>query len=785
MERYQADTQLLNQISGQQSAFSNGDSERERGKVEKIRSAATSSELEYKGALQVLQETVDNWNRNWGSACDKFQELEEQRITNLKTALWNYANILSQTCVIDDESCEKIRIALEGCDVDTEIQHFIAQKRTGNEVPEGPLVQKYRPGQSPQQTPFDRSSTPETTQSGKSHRYRSKDNHSSNSLSRRGSTSTSSRTLLNESPKSMINQHPLDGITQLCRSDSSATFNSMANSAVGSTVTASSVYSSVHGSHKHTPNMSLSTANDAVPHDTVRQPVRRKSFIERVDFSWPSRRSSIPAKPESPKPLKAQRTGGSMFDALRPARSRSRAGIRAETLDRDIDVPLATDPRATNVLNIGQNMLPVTAQARAQTPEVQTETFDPIASALAKLKLHSRPNSMVDSDTSRNDRVYDNLGRAVPQKTMRRAVHNRVPSRSEPSSPVSGADFDYPPRQHPNTYTSTNARHSGLGAPPPAHSAEEMRQTADRFSQQKDSILHGRSDVHNSRRLSRSTIPDAYSDEQLYAAASRSRAPSPQLHSNYSQSSAPGDLRRSPSPNPQARIQRPISRNSSTRPISSASQQTIGRASPRPSSSVMHEQRRISSSRTDSDFGLDPYRPNHVDRPRAHSPAVDVHRPVSPRPQLSEDRTRSRSRQSLHSNHSGGSGFTVEPRATGRPREKSRSPSAVYGDSRYDPARGREPNHVIAETTYRPLNRARSKSFVDSRSKFTREGREILSFVVALYDYQATIPEEIGFCQGDTLAIVEMRQDGWWLGETTNLRTPRLGLVPSNFFKKI
>jgi hypothetical protein len=85
--------------------------------------------------VKVLQETTHRWNQEWKHACDKFQDLEEERIDFLKTNLWTYANITSTVCVSDDEACEKIRVSLERCEVEEVIQAFIAAKGTGQEIP--------------------------------------------------------------------------------------------------------------------------------------------------------------------------------------------------------------------------------------------------------------------------------------------------------------------------------------------------------------------------------------------------------------------------------------------------------------------------------------------------------------------------------------------------------------------------------------------------------------------------------------------------------------------------
>lgn len=112
--------------------------------------------------------------------------------------------------------------------------------------------------------------------------------------------------------------------------------------------------------------------------------------------------------------------------------------------------------------------------------------------------------------------------------------------------------------------------------------------------------------------------------------------------------------------------------------------------------------------------------------------------------------------------------------------------------------------------------RARSKSVMDGRTQFTREGRAILHFgefymristlpfdpvwgllcrrcsgvfggllltgelARAMYTYQAAIPEELSFAKGDVLAVLRLQDDGWWEAEGTGKKGAR-GLVPSNY----
>ncbi|KAF9326473.1 Proline-serine-threonine phosphatase-interacting protein 2 [Podila minutissima] len=58
----------------------------------------------------------------------------------------------------------------------------------------------------------------------------------------------------------------------------------------------------------------------------------------------------------------------------------------------------------------------------------------------------------------------------------------------------------------------------------------------------------------------------------------------------------------------------------------------------------------------------------------------------------------------------------------------------------------------------------------------------LLISVRAIYDYEATIPEELSLKVGDILAVLHTRDDGWWEGDLLDeYRGARRGLFPSNF----
>ncbi|KAL2759498.1 hypothetical protein ACRALDRAFT_1007124, partial [Sodiomyces alcalophilus JCM 7366] len=109
-----------------------------KAKLEKTQISVATTNTEYENAVKVLEDTTVRWNREWKAAADKFQDLEEERLDFTKSSLWQFANIASTVCVSDDASCEKIRLSLETMDVESDIATFIAEKGTGQEIPDPP-----------------------------------------------------------------------------------------------------------------------------------------------------------------------------------------------------------------------------------------------------------------------------------------------------------------------------------------------------------------------------------------------------------------------------------------------------------------------------------------------------------------------------------------------------------------------------------------------------------------------------------------------------------------------
>lgn len=145
-DRYEQDCLRIKGYLAQGHMVMGQEERKNKAKLEKTQISMASDSQEYEAAVKVLEETTGRWNKEWKAACDKFQDLEEERLDFTKSSLWAFANIASTVCVSDDGSCEKIRLALENCEVEKDIANFIKLCGTGQEIPDPPKYINFAKG---------------------------------------------------------------------------------------------------------------------------------------------------------------------------------------------------------------------------------------------------------------------------------------------------------------------------------------------------------------------------------------------------------------------------------------------------------------------------------------------------------------------------------------------------------------------------------------------------------------------------------------------------------------
>ncbi|KII95508.1 hypothetical protein PLICRDRAFT_48462 [Plicaturopsis crispa FD-325 SS-3] len=142
-EKYESDCLRINSYTAQSTLVQGKDLEKIHLKLERAQQTVQANERDFANFARAFQETVAKWEQNWKTFCDSAQDLEEERMEFMKDNMWAYANSVSTVCVSDDESCERMRLALEQLEPDKDMENFVRDYGTGNSIPDPPAFVNY------------------------------------------------------------------------------------------------------------------------------------------------------------------------------------------------------------------------------------------------------------------------------------------------------------------------------------------------------------------------------------------------------------------------------------------------------------------------------------------------------------------------------------------------------------------------------------------------------------------------------------------------------------------
>ncbi|KAK0262442.1 formin-binding protein [Friedmanniomyces endolithicus] len=785
-----------------------------KAKLEKTQIQMSANSNEYEVAVKVLEETTGKWNREWKAACDKFQDLEEERIDYFKSSLWSFANIASTVCVSDDAACEKMRLSLEDCEVEKDITNFIKDSGTGQEIPDPPKYINFCRGDIDdamsradtddgeysvaqfQRTmnPAFRSSSPQPSNYEAHHdpdsslredmglpkgRTSLQGDESFNARSSHGSAAPRPLAPTQavappdpyaNAPQIAHNPFPADGMTQFCR--------------MGAPSERSS-----------NPSPTRPESRDSLENSDYSAPTSLSSFEPTSGQHSPTKQyngSGLSGMSSGAEDAQAQKKKGSFFQSHSPFRRRSnksedpiQPGMAAPT-QRNTWTPATT--RETVSAGTSPTKPPFGAANRASTWQRKQPSPSPDPDPVGPqtdyqlgignnvFDVESPDKRMKSSPTKSRQPDLDPIAQALAelkgvtkQASVRQSADRHYGmAPSAPSTPAFDAR-GMPAGAVPTPFaTRSNGATpppaydappiSRLGAPQPAHTSKEMQRTTERFVNQKRDMYDTGVASRPGSRVGRGMEPPRAASPQPQ------RAPSPQPYHTTDPRQQQQQQYRAPSPNPYGGQAAPRPRAQSSSPIKQQPNYS-GYQSRGGSPGYQPPPQALRAASPNPGYARQPA-PSH---PRAASPNPAYARP----PQGSMNGGSSRPPSSRGSDNGGGGGAMVLAPAGQDP----------YGSQQ---GGGRPQSQYYAETggygSQQVASRNRSQS-AGTQRQVTKDGKPILHYARAMYMYQAAIPEELTFGKGDILAVTRHQDDGWWEAEVAG-KSGHTGLVPSNYLKQ-
>ncbi|KAK0493078.1 SH3 domain-containing protein [Armillaria luteobubalina] len=142
-EKYEQDCVRINSFTAQSTLVQGKELEKITLKLERAKQTVQANNRDYVNFSKAYADTAAKWEQEWKTFCDSCQDTEEERLEFIKDSLWGFANVVSAVCVFDDNSCEKLRIALEEAEVERDMENFVRDYGTGSQIPDPPALIDY------------------------------------------------------------------------------------------------------------------------------------------------------------------------------------------------------------------------------------------------------------------------------------------------------------------------------------------------------------------------------------------------------------------------------------------------------------------------------------------------------------------------------------------------------------------------------------------------------------------------------------------------------------------
>ncbi|KAF5365958.1 hypothetical protein D9758_006647 [Tetrapyrgos nigripes] len=829
-EKYEQDCMRINSYTAQSTLVQGKDLEKIQYKLERAQQTVQANERDFANFSRAFQDTAAKWEQDWKTFCDTCQDMEDERLEFMKDNMWAYANAVSTVCVADDESCEKLRVALEQMEFDREMENFVRDYGTGNQIPGPPTFVNYNKGESP----------------------RAPTNKSANFIrsSQRSSPLRVAQTLPPEEPPEEEEAEP---VNTAGRGAGGGNRNSIPESSSARPTSQASNVNGVNG-HQSTPS-NASSSNHALVRKSTNMSYRHPPPDPMAETIDPTAETFIKVGENAYK-----------VDLSNNSQRHSMATDYATSPISVLSTSTADDPLARQLEELRNQVASGGNVRRNSTWRGQGESGAPAREHIRRDSLaapgSSRPSG---SSPSPSPRDYRNSAEMVvgaypgssPSPRPTSPNTNGAPTAAfmVPKKPVSpGADViegvlsDYHQSLPGERKSMSQSRRGSFVGSTHAPSPSVDQNLARPSSQMGHAGIgaHGGSRSNSPQPISRSTSPAPSPGQYMSTPASGSsanvargnsmhRSPSPntmgialgpdgrviqdEMATRYQQSQAqqpPQQQQQYRSLAPQAQVPPPP--NSQYAVARTGSYSSSFASVPPPPTHIPPQSQPPYAQPPQAPYGQPPpstqpayaVPPPPIQQPQQPSysaPPPPHYNPPPPQQQQQQygQPTHAGGYGSMNNINGGGSYYGSHSPNQG-PSPSQQQPRSMHsqqtpgisnmssmssmhsqqGSGGYHQAAYQQPQQQQMRRSPSPQPPMQQGQLVPGSmgaGQVTDDGSRILFYVQALYDYNATIDEEFDFQAGDIIAVTATPDDGWWSGQLLDeeRRIPGKHVFPSNF----
>ncbi|QPG73436.1 hypothetical protein FOA43_000746 [Brettanomyces nanus] len=131
-KKYESSWSKINGLRTEQILLDDTEARNVQKKIDKLAAVMIEEREKFYKLVTQYNQVQESFKKEWCKYCENSQSLEEERIKTIRRNIWEYANTISSSCIQDDQSAENIRLSLEKCSFERDIDEFVNSMGTGD-----------------------------------------------------------------------------------------------------------------------------------------------------------------------------------------------------------------------------------------------------------------------------------------------------------------------------------------------------------------------------------------------------------------------------------------------------------------------------------------------------------------------------------------------------------------------------------------------------------------------------------------------------------------------------